>query len=556
MKASQTSPDVQYIQYKLDRNLSHHAFTHCRPPTPQPSSPIIPTGLSRLPNELLFQIFSYLLTSSSPIIISDFEKQDATSTTSSYSNFTNRLVNHYIGASSGLFLADKKISNAALTVLYSSNRFILKLRVNFTRAFLVSIGEANRARIKYIQFGAYSKLSATTWQYNLKREFARLGGDLTSMEAVRWVEYKLEWTHGKNYPIGDAGDGEVAKVERRDLNKFHGKLLEVWDAEANHFRVEVISSPPPPDISVVNQQSGLLSLPDNVLKKILSYCHLQKEVLLSGPHNYFTLHRTLSVGPLDVILKHHSPCFDYFSLFLVSKRISTMMRQVVYSGTKFRVRDRGLVVLSSVLSQHDFNKIKDVELVLGHPNQERMKFVVLCLKGAIWRFLREESTVEKIAIKFDRLAVPYLGTIVPILKELRKKCKLTIVETLETGTNLKMGDSFGVDMGKKNDIGWILNDESAAVWTWSWAQNGWMDFNEVIGREEGERDRVGKVNGLKERKGSSSKGKEKVEEKKDDTAGPADGGQRRLSATKVEESMRRRVSKSKDMFKKWVSDLH
>lgn len=198
MKASQTSPDAQYIQYKLHRNLSHHAFTHCRPLLTTPPSPITPTGLSRLPNELLLQISSYLLTSSTPIIISDFQKQDVSSTTSSYTGFTNRLVNHYIGASSGLFLADKKISNAALEVLYSSNKYILKLRVNFTRSFLLSIGEINRSRIKYIQFGVYSKLSANTWQYNLKREFERLGGDIVKdMVGVKEVEYKSEWTHGQ-----------------------------------------------------------------------------------------------------------------------------------------------------------------------------------------------------------------------------------------------------------------------------------------------------------------------------------------------------------------------
>ncbi|RVD88817.1 uncharacterized protein DFL_002990 [Arthrobotrys flagrans] len=509
MKASQTSPDAQYIQYKLHRNLSHHAFTHCRPLLTTPPSPITPTGLSRLPNELLLQISSYLLTSSTPIIISDFQKQDVSSTTSSYTGFTNRLVNHYIGASSGLFLADKKISNAALEVLYSSNKYILKLRVNFTRSFLLSIGEINRSRIKYIQFGVYSKLSANTWQYNLKREFERLGGDIVKdMVGVKEVEYKSEWTHGQNHPVGEVGVQEVVKVERRGVEEFHGKLLRVWEEGPGNAKVQVISSPPP-DPPVVQQQCGFLSLPVEILGKIFSYCDLQKEVLLSGPHNYFTIHRTMGVGPLDAVLKHHSPCFDYFSLFLVCKRIGEVMRDVVYENTRFRVRDRGLVVLSNALNEYDFNKIKDVELVLGHPNQERMKFVVLCLKGVIWKLLKPGSRVRKVVVKVDRLSVPYLGTITPLLKQLRNKTDLTLLETLGTAANLKTGDSFGVDMGKENDISWMLDDQSDTIWTWSWAQNGWRNFGEVTGREEGERDRVGKVNGLKEKKGSSYKGKER-----------------------------------------------
>ncbi|KAK6339830.1 hypothetical protein TWF718_009220 [Orbilia javanica] len=559
MKASQTSLDAQYIQYKVHRNLSHHCFTHCRPPVSPPSSPIPVTGLSRLPNELLFQIFSYLLTSSTPIIISDFQKQDVSSTTSSYSNFTNRLVNHYIGASSGLFLADRKISNAALEVLYSSNKFILKLRVKFTRAFLLSIGEVNRARIKSMQFGAYSKISANTWQHNLKREFMRLGGDIaTDMVGVRELEYTSEWTHGKNYPVGEAGVEEAVRVERRGVEGFHEKLLKAWDDDAGNVGVEVISSPPSPDLHVVQQQPGLLSLPDDILKKILSYGHIQKEVLLSGPHNYFMAHRAPGVGLLDVILKHHSPCFDYFSLFLVCKKIGRMMREIIYENTKFRVKDQGLVVLSSALAREDFNRIKDVELVLGHPNQERMKFVVLCLKGVLWKFIKNESSVKKVAVKVDRLSVPYLGTVIPLLTELKKKkkCEVKIVETLGNEMGLKVGDSFGVDMGKEDDIKWILDDWTGdAVWAWSWAHNGWGDFGQVVGREEGERDRVGKVNGLKEKK--VSKGKERSEEKKEEAAqGSAEENPRRLSAGKIEGSMRRRVSKSKDMLKKWVSDLH
>ncbi|KAK6352236.1 hypothetical protein TWF730_009066 [Orbilia blumenaviensis] len=556
MRGSQHSPDAQYIQCKVHRNLSHHSFTHCRPPAP-PLSPITPTGLSRLPTELLLQIFSYLLTSSTPIIISDFQKQDVSSTTSSYTNFKNRLVNHYIGAASGLFLADKKISDAALTVLYSSNTFIIKLRVNFTRAFLLSIGAVNRSRVKNIQFGAYSKLSATTWQYNLKREFEKLGSDLQDMAILRGVEYKLEWTHGRDYPVGDIGVNEVVKVERKDIAGFHKKLLSGWDDGHGNVRVDVISTSSSPAPPVVQQQFGILSLPNEILEKILSYCHLQQEVLLSGPHNYFsTLHRNMGAGSLDVILKHHSPCFGYFSLFLASRRIGTIMREIIYGQTKFRVRDRALSILSSVLNEQDFNMIKEVELVLGNPNQERMKFVVLCLKGALWRFIKSGSRVEKVTVKVDRLSVPYLGTIVPLLRELRKKCNLTLVETLGTGADLKVGDSFGLDMGAENNIEWILDDQGKAIWTWSWAQNGWRDFEEVVGREEGERDRVGKVNGLKEKK-KNKKGKEKVEEKVEDPA-PPEGSQngRRLSASKAEGSMMRRVSKSKIMLKKWVSDLH
>ncbi|KAK6513719.1 hypothetical protein TWF506_008158 [Arthrobotrys conoides] len=582
MKGSQSSPDAQYIQYKVHRNLSHHCFTHCRPPLTAPhTSPITPTGLSRLPNELLFQIFSYLLTSSSPIIISDFQKQDVSTTTSSYANFTNRLVNHYIGASSGLFLADKKISNAALEVLYSSNKFILKVRVNFTRAFLVSIGEVNRARIKYLQFGVYSKLYSHTWQSNLKREFDRLGDDIGGdMVAVRELEYKSEWTHGKNYPVADVGVGEVVRVERNGVGKFQEKLLKAWGDGAGNVKVEVVSfaeaykqkgeqvevtSSPSPDPSVAKQLPGLSSLPYDVLREILLYCHLQKEVLLSGPHNYFTLQRTLAIGPLDVVLKHHSPCYDYSSLFLVCPKISKIMREIVYTNTRFRVRDRGLAVLSSVLNETDFNMIKNMELVLGHPNQERMKFVVLCLKGVIWRLLKSGSQVKKVVIKVDRLSVPYLGNMVPLLKELRKKCELVLVETLGTGVPLKTGESFGVDMGKENDIAWILDDKNgvngtATTWAWSWAHNGWRDFEDVIGREEGERDRVGKVNGLKERKGSKSKGKLNVEEKWKEEVEAAEGSSsrntRRPSETSKVESMRRRASKSKDMLKKWVSDLH
>ncbi|KAF3287939.1 hypothetical protein EYR41_011052 [Orbilia oligospora] len=580
MKASQTSPDAQYIQYKVHRNLSHHCFTHCRPPltTPPSSSPIPPTGLSRLPNELLFQIFSYLLTSSTPIIISDFQKQDVSTTTSSYANFTNRLVNHYIGASSGLFLADKKISNAALEVLYSSNKFILKLRVNFTRAFLLSIGEVNRARIKYLQVGVYSKLSSNTWQYNLKREFERLGTDIDAdMVAVRELEYKSEWTHGKDFPVGDIGVEEIVRVERKGVEKFHEKLLKAWGDEAGNVRVEVVSSfadlynpkgeqievisSPPPDTPAVKLQSGTSSLPYDVLREILLYCHSQKEVFLSGPHNYFSLQRRSSHGPLDIALKHHSPCFDYYSLFLVSPKISKIMREGVYSNTRFRVRDRGLATLSCVLNEEDFNMIKDMELVLGHPNQERMKFVVLCLKGVIWRLLKSGSKIKKVTIKVDRLSAPYLGTMIPLLRELRKKSELILLETLGTDAKLKTGDSFGVDMGKENDIAWMLDDQTGVTtWTWSWAQNGWRDFGEVIGREEGERDRVGKVNGLKERKGSKSKGKSSAEEKgQEEAEGAAESSSsrntRRPSETTVE-SMRRRASKSKGILKKWVSDLH
>ncbi|KAF3287635.1 hypothetical protein TWF970_007346 [Orbilia oligospora] len=472
MKASQTSPDAQYIQYKVHRNLSHHCFTHCRPPltTPPSSSPIPPTGLSRLPNELLFQIFSYLLTSSTPIIISDFQKQDISTTTSSYANFTNRLVNHYIGASSGLFLADKKISNAALEVLYSSNKFILKLRVNFTRAFLLSIGEVNRARIKYLQVGVYSKLSSNTWQYNLKREFERLGTDIgADMVAVRELEYKSEWTHGKDFPVGDIGVEEIVKVERKGVEKFHEKLLKAWGDEAGNVRVEVASS----------------------------FADL------------------------------HNPKGEQID----------------------------------VLNEEDFNMIKDMELVLGHPNQERMKFVVLCLKGVIWRLLKSGSKIKRVMIKVDRLSVPYLGTMIPLLRELRKKSELTLLETLGTDSKLKTGDSFGVDMGKENDIAWMLDDQTGVTtWTWSWARNGWRDFGEVIGREEGERDRVGKVNGLKERKGGKSKGKSSAEEKgQEEAEGAAESSSsrntRRPSETTVE-SMRRRASKSKDILKKWVSDLH
>ncbi|KAK6523509.1 hypothetical protein TWF281_001490 [Arthrobotrys megalospora] len=555
MKDHQNSLDAQYIQYKVHRNLSHHCFTHCRPPAP-PLSPVTPTGLSRLPNELLFQIFSYLLTSSTPIIITDFGKQDGSSSTSSYVGFTNRLVNHYIGAASGLFLADKKISDAALTVLYSCNKFIIKLRVNFTRAFLLSIGAVNRSRIKHIQFGAYSKLSATTWQHNLKREFERLGRDVQNMQILRDVEYKLEWTHGRDYPVGEIGVDEVVKVERKDMAKFHGKLLAAWDVGARHVQVDIIPSPPSPETLNLAQQSSLLSLPDHIIRKILSHCHLQKEVLLSGPHNYFALNRARGIGPLDVILRHHSPCFDYFSLFLVCRKLGAMMREVVYEKTKFRVRDRGLCILSSVFNDQDFNRIRDVELVLGHPNQERMTYIVLCLRGALWRFLREDSGIKNISMKVDRLSVPYLGTVVPLLRELRNKCEITLVETLGTGACLKMGDSFGIDMGRENNIKWILDDQGKAVWTWSWAQNGWRDFEEVVGREERERDRIGKVNGMKEKK--SKKGKEKVvEEKKEEpVVDEVSQDTRRLSVAKGEGSMRRRVSKSKEMLKKWVSDLH
>ena len=81
---------------------------------------------------------------------------------------------------------------------------------------------------------------------------------------------------------------------------------------------------------------------------------------------------------------------------------------------------------------------------------------------------------------------------------------------------------------------------------------------EVVRREEGDWDRVGKVNGMKEKK--SKKGKEKVvEDNKEELMVAVEGSRetRRLSASKEEStSMRRRVSKSKDMLKKWVSDLH
>ncbi|KAF3923206.1 hypothetical protein ABW20_dc0109965 [Dactylellina cionopaga] len=189
-----------------------------------------PSGFSRLPTEILLQIVGYLLTSATPIIIDDFSKQDVSSKTSSYSNFINRFTYNHIGSSSGLFLTSRNVSDAALTVLYT-NKFILKLRVNFSRAWLLSIGAENRNRITSLQIGIFSPISQTSWQHSLKRELVKLGDDFAVMKRLRRVEYLLEWIHGRDMPSRDAQPDMTVEVERSRIVEFHESLLEIYEKE-------------------------------------------------------------------------------------------------------------------------------------------------------------------------------------------------------------------------------------------------------------------------------------------------------------------------------------
>ncbi|EPS45089.1 hypothetical protein H072_869 [Dactylellina haptotyla CBS 200.50] len=517
-------------QAKVRQNLSRQCFTEARTTNPvaagTASTPETQTsGANRLPTEILLQIFGYLLTSTTPIIIDDFKKQDTLSSKRGYWNFTNKTSYNYIGASHGLFLASRYISDTALTVLYS-NRFILRLRVNFTRTWLLSIGAENRARLVYLQLGIYSSISQTSWQHNLKRELLRLGADFAGMKRLRTVLYNAEWMHGSNLPSREnIPHDKLLPVERSEMVKFHEELLITYDETPRHATGVLItdtspSGDPMPENPEV--QSKLLSLPENILRRIIHFCHTETQISLFSTSNYYAVTRFPGMSFHDVVLKHHSPCFGYFSLFWVCKSLSELMREVVYTDTNFTLHNRAFAVMSNMVNPADVSRIPNLHLVLGDPNQERMVFIVLCLKGILHRLLKDESCIRRLEIKMNHFSVPYLSVLSPLLRHLRKdkECEV-VIKAIDT-EGRQPSDEGANEPYKlvESDISWMLDTDPTIVWAWMGRDKNWGHFGELNaqvtnGGENGAGGSVEDVKGKGKARDEGGDGKKKRKKVKD-----------------------------------------
>ncbi|KAK6531919.1 hypothetical protein TWF694_003082 [Orbilia ellipsospora] len=515
--------DDPYSQFKIRRNLSLRCFanntttTTTQPPLPQSdtqNSNYI-AGFNRLPTETLLQIFGYLLTSSTPIIIDDFKKQDAASTKSCYSNFTNKPTYNYIGACAGLFLASRHISDAALTTLYSTNIFILRLRVNFTRSWLLSIGRENRDRLVKLEVGIYSRISQSGWGENLKREFAKLGGDFSVMRRLRRVDYKLEWIHGRDTPGRYETCDEIIEAERGGMVEVHERLLKIYDEgpkpviRVNIHQNSIQQVEPSPPSS--QQQSKFLSLPDDIIRRILNHAHTEDKIYLLSPHNYNGVKELPGPKPtqtiIGMVLKHHSPCYGYFSLLLTCKILSEMMREMIYSRSSFKLRERAFATFSNAIDARDLCRITRLELILGDPNQKRVVYNILCVKGILHRLVNGESRIKYLEICAPRVMVPYISTLRPLLQKLKEREGCNVVVTETDKVVVEDTQSITQAEAEKNDISWILDMDSNVVWAWGWKSQKWghmRSTGEII-FSDGTREGGGS--------GSSSKQGDKSEEK-------------------------------------------
>ncbi|KAK6536354.1 hypothetical protein TWF281_000593 [Arthrobotrys megalospora] len=468
--------DDLYAKYNIQKQLTRpelqsNKLLYENPTSSSCSKP--KTGLESLPLELITEIFSYLLYSPTGIGILYFPlPKDRTSFSTAF-QFRNSFVSDKLCHSTGLFLTSRYISDIALTVLYSSNEFSLQLEETLTRPWLISIGVRNRNRLTRLRFWKSGSLSNRLGfrSREFEHEFVKIGCVLQTMQKLRRVYYSLGEADKPGIllktPNFNIPTNEIPQLNKTLMLTHRGRDLSV--------DISVTSNPPFPLISMEEKkqdQSGLLSLPEPILRKILGYCYTSDRISLSSPFN----HQGKAILSSSTRSFHPSYAGQYpshFSLFFVCKSLYEKMREIVYSSTTFKLQNHAFVVFSDLIRAQDFDRVTKLELVLGHPEMERLVYNLLCLKAIVHKLAQPSSNIQQLDIKMHRLCVPYLSIFRDLLVQLNQKCEVKIGET----ENMAIGED-GVEV---NDIGWMLNVDTDSNTTWAWGHRSkkWTGFKTI-----------------------------------------------------------------------------
>ncbi|KAK6357194.1 hypothetical protein TWF718_001518 [Orbilia javanica] len=445
--------DARYHQYHIQDQLARiHPGSNADAVAPIPT--LSKSSLQSLPTEILSQIFSYLLHSSTGIWIGGFATIGLDKgSKSTWFDFTNPYTLDKLYPASGLFLVSRRISTIALDVLYSLNEFRIRLdEETLLRSWLLSIGTENRNRITRLQLHGVMRTTP--------RELQKIGNSLQMMQRLRRIDYQPGSSNNRKVST----DTVEFDISADEIPQYSKTIMSMYTTKGLPATLRIIGTHP--DASVFmeeqfQQRSRLLSLPKPILYKILSFCYTDDQVEISSPFNGSKDDRRYD--PMTGSLTDYHLCCHYFQIFLVCKSLSRIMREIIYSSTAFTLQHQAFVVFSDVIRAEDFDRVTTLELVVGQPETERLFYNVQCLKAILNRLLRPSSNIRNLKIKMQRLCVPYLSIFRGLLMQLKAKCEIKLEESDQIHI-----DQIGV---KFNDISWMLDADIDPNTTWAWGHS-------------------------------------------------------------------------------------
>lgn len=450
------SGDSRYHQYHIQEQLARVHLdlqsSHCSN-TASPTLSTLKSRFQNLPTELLTQIFSYLLHSSDGIWIGGFTTAGFDQGShSTWFDFKNSVTSNKLYVSSGLFLTSQRISDIALDVLYSSNEFSINVgQEMLLRPWLLSIGAENRSRLTRLRFYGIMRTS--------ERELLKIGSWLQTMHKLRRIHYQPG--SDNNPKVSTHAYAVEFDISPDEIPQYNKTIMSMYTTKGLPAILRITGNYPYPSIFMVEQfqrRSRLLSLPEPILRKILSFCHTDDRVELSTPFNHFQGDE--EDYSTNRYRKNRFSNSNYFQIFLVCKSLSRIMREVIYSSTEFSLQHHAFVVFSDVIRTEDFDRVTKLELLIGQPETERLLYNVQCLKAILYKLIQPSSNIQNLDIKIQRLCVPYLSVFRDSLMQLKQKCEVKLQESEEIYIE-RLGAKF-------NDIGWMLNPDIDPNTTWAW----------------------------------------------------------------------------------------